>query len=606
MKGFGVALVAGLVVILLVVIVLGWFGPGQDELRAEQTEIKREHAVELAPLWLAVKRVLISALGVAAGSIAVILASGALISLLAIPDAKRYARIRSWQIRPMRHGALYPTLAAPDGSGHIKVLDPVNEGGAQKVAALTTGLQPDVKLLGSAARAALRNDPNETMMPEPETIQPPLPEKLLIYGAPLSDQLHLPIGHDGHGPVQLPLRDLGSGIVGGLPKMGKSECVGSMMAGLLRQDATGQRIQLAVSDLKGGLDFGRMPENLAGLAWPVAKSPEEAVALVNNVWEEVERRQKLLERAGAARVEVYNQRSGVEPLPYLFLVIDELAMITMAAEERGMDRATRQQSAEFNGRAVRIVSVGRALGISMIGATQKPSGAVIPTQLRDMCGFRIAFRCMTSDASKAVLGVSGAEELPEERGLALFLGDQAQPRRIRTYLAVIDGGRFDRFVRGLPRRERVRLARPDEALQLPADAEADGLGDEDQPDSPGVVIVNPGSSTTGSATVVEEEAEMPAFWRPATTGSATVLAATTGRLPMEERVKRIRRDRVPNQVEEQETIYEMWLSLDRNSAATQRAIYDYAGGKAFYFVAYAINRALARRGQGPAYKEQER
>lgn len=493
MKGVAALL---LLVIVLIVVGLGalnWFAEGQAELRSEEAQQALEQMRLLAPLWLAVKRVAIASLGIASGSLAMILAVVAIATLFATPNLVRATWVRSWLVKPGRYGAQYPALAVPDReSGHIRILPPVNEPGAQKVAALTTGLQPDVRLQGSAARAALRNDPNETIMPESEPLLLP-PPKASIYTAPISDQLHLAVGVDGHGPVQLPLRDLGSGIVGGLPGMGKSEAVASMIAGLLRQDSSGERIQLAIADLKGGVDFGRIPDDLAALAWPVAKDPAGGLDLVLHVWTEIERRQRLMERAGTARVEVYNQRPGVKPLPYLFLFLDELMMLTMAAEERGVDKATRQQSAEFNGKAIRVVSVGRALGVSMIGATQRPSGTVIPTQLRDMCGLRLAFKCMTLDASKAVLGVGGAELLPADPGLALLMRDDAQPRQIRTYLAGLDSGKFDRFTHPLPRMVRLRL---------PADAEADGLGADDLPSSPGTgrTVLEPGELLDYAAT----------------------------------------------------------------------------------------------------------
>ena len=489
MKQVGVAVSLGLVGLLLIVILLGWFGEGQSELRSEKAQTSLAQTRALAPLWLAVKQVLVASLGVAGASAALILAVGAIVAVLSTPNLIRMTWVRSWTMSPNRFG-LYRMLFGPDGQGHLQLLGAGNAGHSQELAALVGNQVNRLSGAGQVVKQLVTNKDDEGVFEDPPPAE--LPKRISIYTAPLSDQLHLPVGADGSGPVQLPLRDLGSGIVGGLPGMGKSECVGSMIAGLLRQDATGERIQMAVADLKGGVDFGRIPGDLAGLAWPVAKDPDTGLQLINNVWGEIERRQKLLEQAGVARVEVYNQRPGVTPLPYLFLFVDELAMVTMAAEERGIDKATRQQSAEFNGRAVRVVSVGRALGVSMIGATQRPSGTVIPTQLRDLCGFRIAFRCMTQESSKAVLGVAGAEALPAEPGLALLMRDGAQPRMIRTYLAEIEAGRFDRFAQRLPKAQR---------LQLPADAEADGLEDSDMASTPSET--DPETVGTGTGTVLE-------------------------------------------------------------------------------------------------------
>ncbi len=319
---------------------------------------------------------------------------------------------------------------------------------AQVVAALTNG---NLDRIGAGPmKAILAPKPDENLLPLPDDDAPlPLPPKVTIYAAPLSDQLHLPVGADGNGPVQLALRDFGSGVVGGVQGMGKSEAVASMIAGLLRQDASGQHIQLAIADLKGGADFGRIPDDLPALAWPLATDPEAGLALMHHVWAEVERRQKLLHAAGAARVEVYNERPGVARLPYLLLFVDEIMMLTMAADEKGADKATKQQSAEFNGLAVRAVATGRALGVGLIAATQRPSGEVIPTRLRDLCRLRLAFKCMTQESSKSVLGVGGAELLPAEPGRALMMYGDTAPRPVRTYLADIEGGSFDGFVQRL-------------------------------------------------------------------------------------------------------------------------------------------------------------
>jgi hypothetical protein len=586
MKSFGVALAMGLCTLILVVIILNHFGEGQAELRSERAALALQEVREMAPLRLAVNRVLTASVGVGGAAVALILATAAVVALFSVPNLVRIMWLRSWLVKPNQH-ALYPALARPDGAGHITVLNPPNERLSQPIAALTGG---NVDRLGGAGQVVKQltnpKDPDFALS-EPEP--PPLPQRASIYTAPLSDQLHLPIGADGNGPVQLPLRDLGSGIVGGLPGMGKSECVASMIAGLLRQDATGTRIQLAVADLKGGVDFGRIPGDLAGLAWPVAKDPETGLALVNHVWDEIERRQQLLERAGVARVEVYNQRPGVQALPYLFLFVDELAMVTMAAEERGMDKSTRQQSAEFNGRAVRVVSVGRALGVSMIGATQRPSGTVIPTQLRDLCGFRIAFRCMTQESSKAVLGVSGAETLPAEPGLALLMRDGAQPRMIRTYLAEIEAGRFDAFTRRLPRAERI---------QLPADAEADGLGADDQPSTPG--------TTTGSATVASTAGKNGPFKDfQATSTTVVPPVAPPVALTLEQRIARVPKDRPPTDPYDSETLYLLWREAQHSSAEVERKVYGYDGGAAKYYAACGINAALRRRGRPAQYKEKD-
>ena len=467
---------------------------------------------------------------------------------------------------------------------------------AQVVAALTNG---NLDRIGAGPmKAILAPRPDENLLPLPEPAELPLPPKVTIYTAPLSDQLHLPVGVDGRGPIQLPLRDLGSGLIGGLPKMGKSEEVASMIAGLLRQDASGQFLQLAVSDLKGGLDFGRIPDDLAGLAWPVAKSPEAGLALMRNVWAEVQRRQGLLDKAGVARVEVYNQQSGVARLPYLLYFVDEIMMLTMASDERGADKATKLQSAEFNNLAVRTVGLARATGVSLISATQRPSGEVIPTRLRDMCGFRIAFYCATRQSSEAVLGVGGAELLPPEPGLALLKGDQAQPRQIRTYLAGVDSGKFDQFTAGLQRANAPQLTAQTWDRQTAYRAELFAIAEREKARWP---FPAPDAAPESVERAAELETQAPAAPEPTVYVSATPPTRIT--LPWN-----VNEPAGLSEAQKQH-IYRVYLATARTSRDKKphlnpavRLLYRAAdgepmkGGSKFYLVRAVVNEMRGRAG----------
>jgi len=277
-----------------------------------------------------------------------------------------------------------------------------------------------------------------------------LPGRVMVYDAQLDGQLCLPLGVGAQGPVYLPFRNLGCGIIGGLTGKGKSELLAAMIASLLLQDPLGKRVRLAFTDMKGGLDFGRIPDDLALLQWPIAKDAGAANILVQALAEEVNRRMNLLDDAGVPNIEKYNEQRGGQGLPYMFGLFDEVLMLTGPVGDKGMPIDIRRQAEGFIRCAWFIENIGRAVGVFMGMTAQKPSADVIPTMLRDLCPWRIAFRCSNVQSSTAVLGVGGAELLPDIPGRCLvFQGGEPQP--MQAYMGGIEDGVFDDFVRRQPR-----------------------------------------------------------------------------------------------------------------------------------------------------------
>ncbi len=118
-------------------------------------------------------------------------------------------------------------------------------------------------------------------------------------------------------------------------------------------------------------------------------------------------------------------------MPLHVVVIDELAFYL-----GGQDRKQRIEITEL---LRDLVSRGRAAGIIVLAATQKPSADVIPTQIRDLFGFRVALRCSTPQASDTVLGqgwaalgYSAASVDPTARGVGFLLAEGGVPVRFRS------------------------------------------------------------------------------------------------------------------------------------------------------------------------------
>ncbi|SCE73437.1 FtsK/SpoIIIE domain-containing protein [Micromonospora chokoriensis] len=120
-------------------------------------------------------------------------------------------------------------------------------------------------------------------------------------------------------------------------------------------------------------------------------------------------------------------------------IIDELAMFSTVL-------GTKQQQEEFSTLLRGLVSLGRACGMPVVAATQRPSWDIIPASLRDLFGYRAAFRCTSLNSSNIILGQGWAEQgytasdiSPTNQGAAYLLAEGGVPRRIKAaYLTDTD------------------------------------------------------------------------------------------------------------------------------------------------------------------------
>jgi len=227
----------------------------------------------------------------------------------------------------------------------------------------------------------------------------------------------VPVGvdEDGHRvTVCLPERNL---LLGGEPGAGKS----GAMALLLAAAALDPSVHLILFD-------GKLVELAcwAGIAdRSVGPDLREAVDVLAEVQRELDRRLLTL---------LANRRRKITPslgIPLLVVVVDELAFYVAGPD--------RKLSAEFASRLRDLVARGRAAGVIVLAATQKPAAEVIPTSLRDLFGFRWALRCLTPQASDTVLGAGWASlghtasaVDAADRGVGLLLAEGGMPVRLRA------------------------------------------------------------------------------------------------------------------------------------------------------------------------------
>lgn len=412
----------GLIGLAVLSVLLSNADPGVRAERVRREQIKTQAAAERSQaMTVLVQGAVVIGLGGFAGLVGASLLLGGVLVL------DRFRRAQEIHADP--DTLLYPVIR--EGRG---VYAQINAPNTQQIAVMSLGRRrPTAAMIGRVLDA-----PAAPAAPQIAAPAEHYPQRVDVYTAPMPQRLGLPVGVAGDGRhVALPLRGLGNVVVGGLPNYGKSELLASMVAGLLRQDATGQRQQIAVVDMKL-VSFGLLPD-LAALRWPVATDIDEAHQVIAAARAECARRYQVLRDARARTLEEYQERTG-EPLPYLTVLVDEIADLT-----QDDDRGRRER---FLASAMEIARKGRAAGVGLVMATQRPSADVLPSSLRNLAGAAVAFRVQRNHDSIAVLGEPGAEALPAVPGRCLVR--HSSTVQVQAFYAGLEGGRFDAFVAQLP------------------------------------------------------------------------------------------------------------------------------------------------------------
>ena len=137
----------------------------------------------------------------------------------------------------------------------------------------------------------------------------------------------------------------------------------------------------------------------------------------------------------AVRAAAGSGRRKISPddgVPVILAVFDEVAYFSATSGEP-------KQQKEFTALLRDLVARGRAAGVIVIAATQRPSADIIPTSLRDLFGYRWAFRCSTEASSDTILGHGWAkrgycatESTRQARGVGWLIAEGGIPRRVKV------------------------------------------------------------------------------------------------------------------------------------------------------------------------------
>ena len=294
-----------------------------------------------------------------------------------------------------------------------------------------------------------------------------------------ASKLTVALGKTIHGePYVADLAAMPHLLIAGSTGTGKSVGLNSMLTSILYR-ATPDDVRLIMIDPKR-LELG-MYEDIPHLLTPVVVDPKQASNALRWAVREMEERYKTLAAGGVRNIEQYNRNVRVaieaketgpdgelpKPLPFIVVVIDELADLMMVAGN------------EVEESICRLAQMARAVGIHLILATQRPSVDVITGLIKANLPARIAFRVSSRIDSRTILDGNGAEQLLG-RGDMLYL-PPASSRCIRLhgpYISEQESARLASFLRKQGRPEYDETITAEERTAEALDMEKDDLYDE--------------------------------------------------------------------------------------------------------------------------------
>ena len=232
-------------------------------------------------------------------------------------------------------------------------------------------------------------------------------------------------------------------LIAGATGSGKSVMIHSLLVSLLYKNSPASLKLILVDPKRVELS---VYEGIPHLVSPVITESKKSVGVFRWAIAEMERRYDLLQKAGSRDVRSYNAnlptgRPGADeeerdPLPYLVIVVDELADI-MTSYGR-----------EVEGSIVRLAQMARATGIHLILATQRPSVEIITGLIKANITSRIALQVASQIDSRTILDTSGAEKLLGGGDLLFVSSDLSKPRRIQgAFISEEEVNRVTDFIR---------------------------------------------------------------------------------------------------------------------------------------------------------------
>ena len=288
--------------------------------------------------------------------------------------------------------------------------------------------------------------------------------------------LSVPLGKDVNGNViSCDITKMPHLLIAGSTGSGKSVAINGILTSILLKATPNQVKLMLIDPKKVELEvYNGIPHLLS----PVVSEPKKAARALNKVVEEMEKRYELFAKTGQRKIDTYNEfvkeenaKNGTDipTLPYIVVVVDELADLMMTV------------SNEVETAIIRLAQMGRAAGVHMILATQRPSVDVITGLIKANVPSRIAFAVSSGTDSRTILDSNGAEKLLGRGDMLFEPIDQNKPTRIQgSFISDQDVENVVDFVKseGEPDYDDNMVVTDAEMKQEENDEEKDELFDE--------------------------------------------------------------------------------------------------------------------------------
>lgn len=214
------------------------------------------------------------------------------------------------------------------------------------------------------------------------------------------------------GPVTVNLAHIPHILLGGSTGSGKS-----VLLKLLLMQAMKKGARVYIADFKGGVDFPPLWNRDCRICF----EETDLLGLLTDLVAELERRKEIFRTAGCSSIDIYNKSTG-ESLQRLIFACDEVAEVL---DKTGADAERKKLLAQIENRLSTIARQGRAFGIHLILATQRPDATIIPGQIRNNMDFRVCGRADSMLSSIILDNTDAADLIPKDARGRFLLHDGA-------------------------------------------------------------------------------------------------------------------------------------------------------------------------------------
>jgi S-DNA-T family DNA segregation ATPase FtsK/SpoIIIE len=219
----------------------------------------------------------------------------------------------------------------------------------------------------------------------------------------------------GGEPVAEDLAELPHLLIAGATGSGKSVCINTIITSLIMAKGPDRLRMIMVDPKRVELTpFNGLPH----LVVPVIVDSDRVMPILGAIMREMFRRYRVFEEAGVRNLAGYN-RKAKDPMPFLLLIVDELADLMMTS------------GYEVEQALVRLAQLGRATGIHLILCTQRPSVNVVTGLLKANIAARIAFAVASQVDSRVILDEAGADRLLGKGDMLFISAQSPKPRRVQ-------------------------------------------------------------------------------------------------------------------------------------------------------------------------------